>query len=46
MPDLKPYGDKFKEEGVPGLLTAKAFKIAWTDYQEHILKKVNATTTG
>lgn len=32
------------KEGVPGLYTAKGFETVWTQYQQHILDKLNRVT--
>lgn len=34
------------EEGVPGLLTADGFDIAWTQHMTLMMEKLNALTAG
>ncbi|KAG0641083.1 Manganese/iron superoxide dismutase [Tuber brumale] len=34
------------EKGVPGLFSEKAFKTAWTDYQNHLVEKLSSVTEG
>ncbi|PWW76225.1 manganese and iron superoxide dismutase, partial [Tuber magnatum] len=34
------------EEGAPGLFSEKAFKTAWTDYQNHLVEKLGDVTAG
>ncbi|MCJ1243851.1 hypothetical protein MMC30_001048 [Trapelia coarctata] len=38
------YGEQFAREGVPGLLSAGAFDMAWTQYQEYLITKLNEMT--
>lgn len=33
-------------EGVPGLLSADGFDMAWTQYMKYTLEKLNALTEG
>jgi superoxide dismutase len=33
-------------EGVPGLLSADGFDMAWNQYMKHTLDKLNALTEG
>jgi len=33
-------------EEVPGLFSKKAFKTAWTDYQNHLVEKLNYAMAG
>jgi superoxide dismutase len=45
MPTLLNVAD-MQEQGVPGLFTPKGFQIAWTDYQQHMVDELNASTSG
>lgn len=33
--------DYFKTNGVPGFLSSRWFNVAWTDYQSHLVEKIN-----
>jgi Fe-Mn family superoxide dismutase len=37
---------ELEKNGIPGLLSAKAFDIAYTQYHAHILDELNAVTQG
>ncbi|KAJ4370403.1 hypothetical protein N0V83_004921 [Neocucurbitaria cava] len=37
---------ELQKNGVPGLLTAKGFQIAYTDYQQHMIDELNESTAG
>ncbi|ORX96062.1 Manganese/iron superoxide dismutase [Clohesyomyces aquaticus] len=34
------------ENGIPGLMSPAQFKIAWTDYQQHMMDQLNYMTAG
>lgn len=34
------------EKGIPGLLSKKGFKIAYLDYQQHMVDELNTFTSG
>jgi len=40
------HGDIFAENGVPGLLSPDAFSIAWTQYQQFMVDRLNTITSG
>jgi superoxide dismutase, Fe-Mn family len=42
---LPPLPNDFRE-GVPGLLSAEGFDMAWTQYMTLMLDKLNALTAG
>ncbi|KAI1142769.1 manganese and iron superoxide dismutase [Hypoxylon sp. FL0543] len=43
VPPLKQFDP---EEGVPNLLSPQGFDIAWTQYMQYIIERLNATTAG
>ncbi|OAL06836.1 manganese and iron superoxide dismutase [Phaeosphaeriaceae sp. SRC1lsM3a] len=45
MPTLLNEAD-LQEKGVPGLFTPKGFRVAWTEYQQHMVDELNASTSG
>nr|POE63263.1 putative 37s ribosomal protein s26b, mitochondrial [Quercus suber] len=40
------FDKQFAEHGIPGLLSADAFRMAWTQYQGMIIAKLNELTAG
>ncbi|KAI9829505.1 MAG: hypothetical protein M1819_006325 [Sarea resinae] len=40
------HDEAFKKDGVPGLLSAEGFDIAWTQYQGLMVEKLNLLTGG
>lgn len=45
MPNLN-YHNTFTENGVPGLLDSTGYKLAWTDYQNMLVQKLNELLAG
>jgi hypothetical protein len=45
MHHVPPLAHDFRE-GVPGLLSAEGFDIAWTQYMTLMMEKLNALTAG
>ncbi|KAI0842877.1 manganese and iron superoxide dismutase [Hypoxylon sp. FL0890] len=43
VPHLKHFTP---EEGVPGLLSPQGFDIAWSQYMQYIIERLNVTTAG
>lgn len=45
---LRPlhYENEALQNGIPDFLSPTAFKIAWTQYQTHLLEKLNNLTAG
>jgi len=43
-----PYEEKFNtaENGIPNFLSGPAFNIAWTQYQTHLIEKLNTMIAG
>lgn len=39
-------GNEMQEQGVQGLFTPKGFETAWTEYQQHMVDELNASTSG
>jgi len=42
---LAPLAHDFRQ-GVPGLLSPDGFDMAWTQYQSHVLEKLNVLVAG
>jgi len=40
------YDKDFVEHGVPDLFSAEAYDIAWTKYEELMIKRLNSITAG
>jgi len=36
----------FKEKGIDGLLTPEAYNIAWTEYEGHMVDRLNTMLAG
>ncbi|CAO2649016.1 Nn.00g099650.m01.CDS01 [Neocucurbitaria sp. VM-36] len=45
VPTLENHVE-LQQNGVPGLLTPKGFKVAYTDYQQHMIDELNESTAG
>jgi Fe-Mn family superoxide dismutase len=45
VPSLDNH-EQLQQNGVPKLLSAQSFKTAYTDYQQHIVDELNASTDG
>lgn len=45
MPALK-FDESFQRDGVPGLFSPRGYQIGWTEYQSHIMEKLNKLTAG
>ena len=45
MPALLNHAG-LQQKGVPGLLSPKGFRIAYTDYQQHMVDELNESTAG
>ncbi|KAF2176700.1 manganese and iron superoxide dismutase [Zopfia rhizophila CBS 207.26] len=45
VPDLQNQRE-LVQNGIPGLFSPKGFKIAYTEYMEHIIDQLNETTAG
>ncbi|KAF1845961.1 Fe superoxide dismutase-like protein [Cucurbitaria berberidis CBS 394.84] len=45
VPTLANHVD-LQQRGIPGLLTPKGFKVAYTDYQQHMIDELNESTAG
>ncbi|KAK4500412.1 hypothetical protein PRZ48_008601 [Zasmidium cellare] len=43
---LLHHNTAFSEKGVPGLFSANGYRIAWSEYQEHLLSKLRELTSG
>ncbi|KAF2474730.1 Fe superoxide dismutase-like protein [Lindgomyces ingoldianus] len=37
---------ELEKNGIPGLLSPRAFRVAWTEYQQHMMDELNASTSG
>lgn len=46
VPSLGRYDKEFRNDGVEGLYTADAFDFAWTNYQGHIVERLNHVLAG
>lgn len=44
IPTLPQF--KNPDEGVPGLLSPEGFHLAWTEYMEFVINKLNGLTSG
>lgn len=45
MPALLNH-EELEKNGVPGLLSREGFRIAYTDYQQHMVDELNESTAG
>jgi Fe-Mn family superoxide dismutase len=45
VPTLEHHAD-LQQKGVPGLFTPRGFKTAYTDYQQHMVDELHASTDG
>jgi len=45
-PPKLAHQDRFTRDGIPGLLSPEAFKIAWIDYQRLMVEKLDEITAG
>ncbi|KAL8908766.1 MAG: hypothetical protein Q9207_000623 [Kuettlingeria erythrocarpa] len=43
---LLTHGRLFEEQGIPGVLSPEAYDIAWTDYQQFLVTKLNNLTAN
>ncbi|KAF7196020.1 putative 37S ribosomal protein S26A, mitochondrial [Pseudocercospora fuligena] len=43
---LLGFEDAFQAEGVPGLFAPQGYQLAWTEYQGHIIQKLNDLVAG
>merc|ERR1712054_562635 len=43
-PPKLAHQDRFTRDGIPGLLSPEAFKIAWIDYQRLMVEKLDEIT--
>ncbi|KXT00976.1 hypothetical protein AC578_8193 [Pseudocercospora eumusae] len=43
---LLGFEDVFQEKGVPGLFAPRGYEMAWTEYQAHIIQKLNDLVAG
>jgi len=46
MPELKAHGRVFRENGIPPFLSQEAYQLAWNDYQDMLVVKLNQLTFG
>ncbi|KAL2259899.1 hypothetical protein VTK26DRAFT_6268 [Humicola hyalothermophila] len=43
---LRYVDDNFSQTGIPDFMSPTAFNIAWTQYQSHLITRLNALTAG
>lgn len=46
VPKVNAHDESFKQDGIPGLLTPEAYNIAWTEYEGHMVDRLNTMLAG